>query len=176
MIPGHPAGQWQYDPEPDAKLPSPSELRDIFDEQAHLSELSADSWLALRRLAFSLDGEPVQYGPLVCRPNDDEFDPEMLRDEWPESRVDALESGHAKPTLQELERWREVHMERARLDEAPGFFAAQGWVIKDDTGRERILVTLHGDRGTFERVARLFQSVDDAAKQLSTYGEFEWLW
>jgi hypothetical protein len=44
MIPGHPAGQRQYDPEPDTKLPSPSELRDIFDEQAHLSELSADSY------------------------------------------------------------------------------------------------------------------------------------
>lgn len=176
MVPGHPAGSWRYEADPARKAPTRAELRDIFDEQEALSELSADSWVSRRRLAEGIDGEPIQYGPMVCRPNSDEFNPEMLEGEISESRIGALATGEAEPSDEEIARWQAIHMERAHLDEASGLYSTLAWLITDDQNRERVLVTLHLDRGSFERVAGLFHSVEEAAGFLQAYGDFEWVW
>lgn len=176
MRPGDPAGIRRSERGPRRAAPTPAELAAIFDEQDTRGALSERSWEALRRLYEQVDAEPIQFGCLVCRPDPWEFDPELLAGEIIESRIDALVARKAEPTPEEIARWQAVHMGRAASDGVSGMYAVYGWQVSDDRGRVRILVTLHVDDGTFERVAGLFPSVEDAATSLQQFGQFEWLW
>jgi hypothetical protein len=176
MIPGHPAGSWCYEPE-EKRLPPPTaeELGEIFRDQDALKDLTADAWLALRR---SIEGtvEPVQFGELVCTPDDDEFNVERIDDMVDAERFRALQAGDDEPTPEELSAWRTAHIEAASMDEASGHFAVHGWEVRAADGETRLLVTLHGDRGSLERVAGLWPSVEAAAAGLREFGRFQWLW
>lgn len=67
------------EPLPGQRLrPTPSELRAIFDEQDAFSEMSAESWKALRALAEEIKGDPVHYGSFVRRPDPADFYPDLL--------------------------------------------------------------------------------------------------
>jgi hypothetical protein len=176
VVPGHPAGSWRYEENGPKRSPTPAELSEIFDEQSGIGTLSADSWLALRRLAETLDGVSDQFGQLVCRPERDDFDPVLLEDEISPERLDALAAGQAEPTVEELARWEAIYMQQARENAGRGVFVVLGWTVRDERGRERVLVTLHVDQGSFERVAGLFVSIHEAQQSLREYGEFEWLW
>jgi hypothetical protein len=123
-----------------------------------------------------MDGQPLHAGQLVIRPDSGEFDPELLEGEIPSARIDALAAGQVKPSEEELARWQEIYMERARIDGGPGLSAVYVRCIADDHDRERLLVALHGDQGTFEQVVGLFVSLDEAAVALRRFGDFEWLW
>jgi hypothetical protein len=72
--------------------------------------------------------------------------------------------------------WQAAHMELASEDAAGGLYTTHGWHVRDDRGRQRVLVTLHLDRGSFEQVAGLFHSEAEAEAALQAYGDFEWLW
>jgi hypothetical protein len=176
MRPGHPVGGWHVSDEPGRLAPTPGEMGEFFDEQDLMGQLSHDAWLALRRLATSLDDEPIQYGALLCRPDPEDFDPALLEDQLTDARFEALVEGGAEPTGDEIMKWQAAHMELAHADAAGGLYTAQGWHVRDDRGRQRVLVTLHVDAGSFEQVAGLFHSEDEAEAALQAYGDFEWLW
>ena len=67
-------------------------------------------------------------------------------------------------------------MRRGSGDEGPGLFVAKGWRLRDSHDRSRILVTLHVDAGSFQRVAGLYRDEHEAAQALAGFGDFEWLW
>ena len=158
-------------------VPTPEELGGIFDELEVIGQLSPDSWLVLRRLAFSLGFDnPNGYGCLICRPDPEEFDPTLLEDQLSEYRFEELVEGGDEPTPEEIAAWQEAHMELASADAAGGLYTTLGWDVRDDKGRQRWLVTLHVDRGSFEQVAGLFRSREEAAVALKGYGSFEWMW
>lgn len=175
MIPGHPVGQLPYNGYVEKAPPSPKEVGEIFQEQDALGFLSPDSWIALRRLALSLEGEPAKYGSLICRPDDHQFQPDLISDNLTDARWDELSERDAPPTTNELELWRQRYMECARGG-GPGLYTVMGWEVRDDREATRMLVTLHLDHATLERVAGLYATATAASADLETYGAFEWIW
>src|SRR5688572_28782628 len=111
MRPGHPVGGLHMGDERGRLAPTPRELGEIFDEQDRIGQLSHDAWLALRRLAISLDDAPIQYGALVCRPDPEDFDPALLEDQLTDTRFEALVEGGAEPTRDEIAKWQAAHMQ-----------------------------------------------------------------
>ena len=93
-----------------------------------------------------------------------------------EARFEELVEGGDEPTDEEIAAWQETHMDRAHADAVPRVYTTLGWHVRDDRGRQRVLVTLHVDRGSFEQVAGLFHSEEEAEASLQEYGDFEWLW
>jgi hypothetical protein len=176
MKPGDPAGAWRYEASENRKAPpTPAELTKIFDEQDEREALGTDAWAALRRLAEEQEAEPIQWGTLVCRPDPLDFDPDLLIGELSPERLDALEGG-SEPSEQEIERWQTISMDNAESEAGGALFAVHGWRVVDGRQRARILVTLHVDQGSFDQVAGLYRSVEEAAHLLNEYGRFEWLW
>ena len=175
-IPGRSAEELARDLREEQLAPTADELTEIFDEQEQGGELSADSWIALLRLAsiMDLDPHPIHVGTLVCRPDDDEFEPWRLEGLVPERRlVDLIEHG-ATPTPAEIDQWREEHMEAAFTDDASGLFRVMAQTIADSHPRKRLLVTLHGDQAMLEGVVGVFRSADEARTYLSGFGNFGW--
>lgn len=176
MIPGHPIGAWTFVGEwVKIPIPTPAELGEIFDELDTSGKLSHDSWLALRRLGFHMEGQPMKYGCFVEKPEPEEFEWDWIADDISEDRVAEIEAG-STPTADEVRLFQSRYMERSHADGEPGMSAANGWSVRDDRNRERLLVTLHGDRGCFESVAGLFLSADLAECALRGHGDFEWIW
>lgn len=169
----HPAGYWRLEKDSDSLAPLPAELAAVFDELEQFGELSTDSWVSLRRLGYSMEGEPFKAAHLIRDPADEEFNPDLILDGLTSGRYDELHDG-ASPTEEEISRWKERFMAQAG-EGGEGGYLVMIWAVSDDRQRTQFLVTLHLDHASFHAVAGIYPTIEQVDAALRSEGEVEWI-